>query len=231
MKETILALPDLQAPFHHPDTLPFLRAVKKKYKPTQVVNIGDEIDMHALSDYPSDPDGLGAGDELEEALKFMRKLYKLFPEVKVCTSNHTSRPFRRAFKSGLPKAFIRDYREFLDAPSTWSWADSWEIEDIIFEHGEAYSGQQAAIKHALANLKSTVIGHHHSQFSITYVQTPSKQIFGVSTGCLIDDDAYCFAYNKKQKSRPILGCVIIKEGVPMLIPMKVNKKNKWTGKL
>lgn len=32
----------MHIPYHHPDTIKFLKAVKKKYKPTRVVNLGDE---------------------------------------------------------------------------------------------------------------------------------------------------------------------------------------------
>ena len=46
-KQTILVIGDLHAPYEHPDTVSFLRAIKKKYKPTDVVQIGDEVDFHA----------------------------------------------------------------------------------------------------------------------------------------------------------------------------------------
>ena len=44
--KSILVISDQHAPYHHIDTLDFLAAIKKKYKPDTVVNIGDEMDWH-----------------------------------------------------------------------------------------------------------------------------------------------------------------------------------------
>jgi predicted phosphodiesterase len=43
--QVILVISDLHIPYEHRDALAFLRAVKAKYKPTQVICIGDEVDM------------------------------------------------------------------------------------------------------------------------------------------------------------------------------------------
>jgi hypothetical protein len=112
----VLCVPDLHCPFEHIDALRFLKAVKKKYSPSKVVFLGDEMDAHAISDYDADPDGLSAGKELEKTIEHLQGFYKLFPRAMVCTSNHTARPFRAAYKYGIPKAFMKDYSDFLKAP-------------------------------------------------------------------------------------------------------------------
>lgn len=229
--EKVMVTPDLQMPFHHRDSLEFLAAVIKKEKPSVHVNIGDEVDMHAISDWDHDPDGLSAGDELKKAVKCLKDLYQLIPETLVCTSNHTSRPFRKAYKHGLPKAFIKDYKDFLEAPKGWHWADDWEIDNVVYEHGEGFSGQQGALKAALANMQSTVIGHLHSFAGIQYSANSKHLIFGFNTGCLIDRHSYAFAYGAKIKNKPILGCGIIDRGIPKFIPMLLNKAGRWAGKL
>lgn len=227
----ILVISDLQAPFHHPDSIKFLKAVKKKYKTNITVCIGDEVDFHALSDYTPDPDGMSANTELNASLTLLNGLYEEFPKVMVCTSNHTSRPFRRAFKAGIPSTFLRSYSEFLKAPPGWHWRDKWEIDGIVFEHGESFGGDHSAIKHAKANFKSTVIGHHHSLFCIEYYQNSDKRVFGASSGCLIDDNTYAFRYNKHQKNRPQLGVVVILDQCPILVPMNLTKSGRWTRKI
>ena len=83
-KETVLVIPDVQIPFEHPDTIPFLKAVEELVEPTRIVQIGDLIDSHAISDFASDPDGMSAGDEMREARKHLKKFYKAFPKVDVC---------------------------------------------------------------------------------------------------------------------------------------------------
>lgn len=229
-KHTVLAIPDLHLPFQHKDTLKFLKAVKTKYKPNAIVFLGDEMDGHAISMHDSDPDGRSAGDELELAKKELKKFYKLFPKAKICTSNHGSLPYRRAYKFGLPKAFLKSYSEFLEAPKGWVWADEHEIDGVIYEHGESFSGQQGAIKSANANMQSTVIGHIHSHAGIQFSANQKHLIFGFNVGCLIDNSAYAFAYGKKFKSKPILGCGIIVAGIPTFIPM-LTKNGNWIGSL
>jgi hypothetical protein len=193
--------------------------------------LGDEVDFHAISDYDTDPDGMSAGDELKAAIAALQPLYKLFPVMKVCTSNHTSRPFRKAVKVGLPSELIKPYREFLEAPKGWDWAEYWEIDEIIFEHGDPLTGATAAIKAATANSQSTVIGHVHAFAGIQWHATPRQLIFGFNVGCLIDKDAYAFAYGAKIKTKPVLGCGIIEGQVPMFIPMLLDKSGRWIKKL
>ena len=47
LAKSILVISDLHTPYEHPDVVPFLTAIKAKYKPDTVVCIGDEIDYHA----------------------------------------------------------------------------------------------------------------------------------------------------------------------------------------
>jgi len=227
----VLVISDLQIPFHHKDSLRFLKAVERRYKTNKVVCIGDEIDFHAISDYTPDPDGMSPGAELEKALKDLKPFYKAFPNVRVCTSNHTARPFRRAYRFGIPKAFLRDYREFLKAPKGWSWEESFVIDGVRYEHGEGFSGQNGALKAMMARGRSTVIGHLHSWAGVQYSASPERLTFAMNVGCLIDRHAYAFAYGKLSANKPILSCGVVIEGVPHLIPMLLNKRGRWVGKL
>lgn len=227
----VLAIPDYHAPFEHKDAVSFLKAVKNKFRPDEVICLGDEVDSCALSNFDTDPDGLSAGMELIKAVDHLRPIYKLFPKVKVCTSNHTSRPYRRAFSAGIPKIFLKEYAEFLNAPRGWKWADEWEIDGVIYEHGEGFSGAQAAIKAAQGNMQATVIGHIHAFAGIQYSANSKHLIYGFNAGCLIDRHAYAFAYGKKIKSKPILGCGIIINGIPTFVPMVINSRGRWIGKL
>lgn len=227
----VLVISDSHAPFQHKDLLPFLRTVAKKYKTDEVVHIGDEADFAAISSFDQDPDGYSAGDELKAALKELKKLYKAFPKVKVCTSNHTARPFKRAFHHGIPKVFLRSYSEFLEAPKGWQWAGSWEIDGVRYQHGEGFSGQAGALKAAMANMQSTVIGHIHAFAGIQYNANPQHLIFGMNVGCLIDKDAYAFSYGKLLVSKPIISCAVVLNGFPILIPMKLTGSGRWTKKL
>jgi len=227
----VLAISDLQIPFEHPQALDFCKAVAKKYKVNVVVNIGDELDMHALSDYDHDPNGFSAGHELQESIKRLKKWYKAFPKTLVCTSNHTARPLRRAKKYGIPREYLKDYREFLQAPKGWKWADKFEIDGVVYEHGEGFSGRGGALKAAECNMQSTVIGHLHSHAGIQYSANKRHLIFGFNVGCLVNNNAYAFDYGKVLSTKPILGVGVIINGVPIYVPMVLGRNGKWSGKL
>lgn len=227
----VMVIPDLHIPFQHKDAFKFLKAVKNKYKPNEIVNLGDLEDWHSISMHDHDPNGMSAGAELVELRNKVKPLFKLFPKMKICTSNHGSLPFRRAFRFGLPKDLIKSYRDILQAPAGWVWADQWEVNGVLYEHGDPFTGKDAAIKAAEQNMQSTVIGHVHSFAGIQYSANSRHLIFGFNVGCLIDKDAYAFEYAKKIKRKPILGCGIVKDGVPVFIPMMLDKRGRWIGKL
>lgn len=225
----ILAIPDLHIPFEHRDAYKFLSKVKKKYKPKTVVCLGDMEDWHGISFHDKDPDGYSAGHEYELLKARVEPYMELFPKLYMCTSNHGSLPFRKAFSFGLPSQLIKSYRDILEAPTTWQWADQWEFDNVIYEHGDPFSGKDGALKAAEQNMQSTVIGHIHAFAGIQFSANSKHLIFGFNCGCLIDKDAYAFAYAKKIKRKPILGCGIIIDGIPKFIPMTLNSLGRWTG--
>lgn len=227
----VLAIPDIHFPAQHPDLFPFLKAVKAKFKPDAVVCLGDEIDAAALSQWEANPDMPSAGDELTQAIELLHVLYKIFPKVYVCESNHTARIYRKALSGGLPKRLLKSYNEILEAPDTWVWQHSWEIDGVKYEHGEGFSGQMGALKAATANMQPTVIGHLHSYAGIQYYANSKYLIWGFNVGCLIDVHHPAFNYAKNVKAKPIIGVGIIDNGVPRFLPMSLNAKGRWTGKL
>jgi hypothetical protein len=53
----------------------------------------------------------------------------------------------------------------------------------------------------------------------------------MQVGCLVDKDSLAMAYAKNNLKRPIIGCAMIVEGIPLLIPLLLSKGGRWTGKL
>ena len=45
----ILVISDMHIPYHHKDSIKFLKEIKKEFKPDTVINIGDLLDFHAIS--------------------------------------------------------------------------------------------------------------------------------------------------------------------------------------
>lgn len=232
-KETVLIVSDTQAPFHHRDTLKFLAAVKKKYKPSKIVHIGDITDSYHLSDYLHDPDGMSATDEIKSMHKFVKDLAKMFPKMDVLTSNHDNRIYRAANKAGIPSWYIKEYHGWMNCPDTWKFHDELEIDGVLYTHGDeaGAGGMNAALNRAKAYGQSTVSGHLHTLADIRYYANRKHLIFGFQVGCLIDQKQYAFAYSKKNIKKAIIGCGIVDKGIPIFIPMLLNDSGRWTKRL
>ena len=230
---SILVIPDLHAPYHHPDTLGFLQAVRKAFCPDLVVQLGDELDYHALSFHDSDPNLDSAGTELERGKQFLSELHVQFPDMLICHSNHGSMVYRRAKAHGIPVQMLKSYRDILlpnQRNTGWSWAVNWRIPtplgDVLFKHQTTGILTDAA--HNSCNL---VVGHNHGNFSVEYSASSSHLYYGCFSGCLIDKDALAFAYGKHSLRKPIIGCTVILNGRPMLIPMVLREDGRWINQL
>jgi len=227
--ETILIFGDMHIPYHRDGSIEFLRAIKDKYNPTKVICTGDELDNHAMSFHETDPNCLSAGDELEEAIKYMKQLYEIFPEVDLVDSNHGSMVFRKAKFGGIPLKYIRSMREIIEAPAGWSWHKDYTYtmsngQDLFVTHGLKKKSRQLAEQYGCC----VVQGHYHEDSCIQYSSSPRQLIWGCSAGCLIDDESLAMEYNKSNLKRPILSCVLIRNGIPKIIPMVI-KDHKWIG--
>jgi len=226
----ILVISDQHFPYQHQDAVAFLAAIKAKYSPTRVVNIGDEIDQHNMSFHDSDPDLPNAGDELKLAIKEIRPLYKLFPVMDLIDSNHGSMLYRKGKHHGIARKYLRDYGEVLDAPTGWQWHH-----DLLLD---LPTGNQCYFHHGLSKDVMKVVtlrgvcvvqGHFHTEFRIGYVGNPQALLWGMNVGCLIDRHSMAFAYDSTNLGRPVIGVGLIIDGLPKLLPMVLGKNHRWTG--
>lgn len=228
----ILIIGDLHAPFNHKQAIDFLRAVKNKYKPTKVVQVGDEIDGQSWSFHSHSPDLPAPGDELKLAIKELQPLYSMFPNMDILESNHGSLVFRKQVDCGLPKEVIKSYRDILGAPLGWNWHDDLVLTmpngKLLYFH---HSRDSRILKTSQGLGMSSVAGHLHSLMSVEYWATPLSLNFAVQSGCLIDKKSIAFEYCKTTLKKPMLGCVVIIDSIPHIIPMVVNNENKWDGKV
>ena len=228
----VLVISDLHIPFHHRSSFDFLKALKKKYKPDLVVNIGDELDQHAISMHDSNPNLPSAGDELKMSRTWIKKLEKIFPVMTLVHSNHSSLVFRRALKYGLPTEYLKSYNEYLDVGPGWKWVDDLTITlsdgtRCFFTHGMSAD----ILRLAMQMGRHVVQGHYHSKFSIGYFSNPDELIWGMQVGCLTSQSSMAFDYAKNFKNRFIMGCGIILDGQPKLMPMIFGKDGEWIKKI
>lgn len=226
-RQTIIVISDMHHPYSHPDTYAFLKALKKKYKPTDVVCIGDEVDYHDTSFHDSDPDLDSAGVELEKAINGLKPIYKLFPKCTVIESNHGSMVLRKALVGKIPRKAIKSYNDILEAPKGWKWVFdltlSTPLGPVYFCHGKSSSPGRLASQYG----QSCVQGHYHEKAQISYISTPNKLMFDAHTGCLANDKSLALGYNKINPKRPIVSIIMIENGIPHIIPMILNNKGRW----
>jgi hypothetical protein len=230
-RERVLVIPDIQIPYEHPDALRFVRAVGSFMDCTTAVCVGDEVDQYALSHYDHDPEADAAGPELTRTRNHLLGWFDEFPDLRICTSNHTQRVYKKALKAGIPERYLREIRDWMEAPAGWRWADAFVIDGVRYEHGDANNSMHAARNLAIRNRRSTVIGHHHSHAGVHYVANDEDMIWGLNVGCLIDVRSVAFAYSKHSANRPTLGCGVVIYGAPYFVPMPTDKKGRWTGEL
>ena len=228
----ILIISDLHFPYAHKDSLPFLKTVKSWLKPDRVVNIGDEVDYHAISFHDKDPDLDNATQELLKARKDIKKLEKLFPKMDLLHSNHGSLVFRKRKYHGLPDYIIKDYADILDVnKKNWKWHDKLILHDKYGSYYFVHNMNKDPLKSSMSIGMNFIQGHYHTDFQIKYWSSPEALRWGISVGCLIDKDSMAFAYSRVNIRRPILGCAYIEDGIPNLIPMVLEKGNRWIGKV
>jgi len=212
-----LIIGDLHAPFIKEGYLEFCKSVYKKHNCSNVIFIGDLIDNHFSSFHESDPDGMGAGQELCKAIKELEKWYEAFPVAKVCIGNHDAIPARKAFSSGLSKRWIKSIGEVLDFDG-WQYAEEWFINDVLYVHG---TGRKARNR-CKDDFMSVVQGHYHSESYIEYFVGERFRLYAMQVGCGVDRTAYAMAYGKHFKKMHINCGVVLDNGyLPILEYMKL----------
>ena len=227
----ILVISDMHLPYQHKDSIKFLKEIKKEFKPDTTISIGDLLDQHALSFHDSSPELYSAGHELDKAKEYVKELENVFPKLIEVDSNHSSMIYRRALKHGLPRAYLKEYGDFLETKK-WKWVDDLTLtmsngQRCFFTHGRSAD----VLKVSQTMGMSAVQGHYHTKFVISWWANPDNLFFGMNVGCLIDQKSMAFNYAKNFRTRFIIGCGIIINGIPRLLPMVLDKKGNWIGKI
>lgn len=230
MYKAVLLISDLHLPYEHQDSFKFLRALKKKYAPDKVASVGDEVDGHSISFHDKSPELLSPKDELEDAIKKMKTLYDIFPEMDIVESNHGSLVYRKARYAGLPARVIKSYNDILEAPKEYKWHSELIIPlsdgtDVYICHGKTSDSTRLSKSMGMHSVQ----GHFHEKFKVEYYSTPVGLFWGATIGCLIDDESLAYSYNKLNVHRPVIGCAIILHGHIKLLPMVLDSNKRWNG--
>ena len=226
--KTVLIIPDLHCPYHHPDAFDFLAKIKKQYKPEVIINLGDEVDGASISFHQTDTALPSADKELELAIEALQELHKIFPKMSLVSSNHGDLKYRKLKHHGIPIAHLKSHKQLYGTPG-WNWYDDLILKthkgDCYVCHGRSSNGAKLSGELSM----SCIQGHYHSKYSISYHSNGIEDRYSMFSGCLVDRNSLAFAYGKLILSKPIIGAsLIMDDGSPRLIKMELNKKDRWT---
>ena len=148
---------------------------------------------------------MGGLDELEYAIKAVKRWSDAFPVADVLIGNHDRMVMRKAQTSDIPSAWIKSYNEVLG--TNWNWTERVVYDNVQYVHGE---GGTASTK-SKNDMMSTVQGHIHTQCYTMWSVGRNFKVFGMQVGCGVDGSSYATAYAKNFKKQAI-GCGVILGG-------------------
>lgn len=204
---------DTHIPYELEGYLDFCKHIFKLWKVDTVVHIGDLVDHHALSFHESEPSLKGANGELSDARDHLQPWYKAFPKLTLITGNHDLVPARQLKKIGLDDMiWLRSLKEVYDMPKGWDIKQQHIIENVIYHHGYSSNGVNGFRNDATHRMQSSVSGHNHSNAGVSASASDHRLVFGLATGCGVDNTKMAFAYGKHFLKKPIVSCGIVVDG-------------------
>lgn len=234
----ILIIGDTQIPFEHPQYADFCKAVADKYKVKRVVHIGDILDCYNWSSYDKNPEAPSPSQEIRMVHKCFKRWGELFPRVDAIVGNHDNRVRTKLKNAGFPEwshPFESVLRGVYKVPPRWKLHKELTIVTsmgkVTFMHGDERGGSRVAGKTAQLFGSSIVRGHMHSKSYVHYHSLREALIYDMVVGCGINKKAIAFEYTNKDLLRPILSAGVIVDGIPHIIPMLMNKRGRWNGKV
>jgi predicted phosphodiesterase len=210
----ILVVSDLHQPWTHPQALEHCMKTYNKYECNEVVFIGDILDNSATTRWETNPDNKSAKDELEMAIEALKPWYKAFPQAIALTGNHEARIMKKLQRGSVSENWLKNFNEVLEVPQ-WKFTTEVIIGRTKYLHGEGCSSTLQALLQSNTNI---VFGHFHSKFEIIY----NQDRFAMCVGCLVDKDAIAFNYARTFVKQQIIGCGVVLNDHPILVPIKLN---------
>ena len=220
-KRVVGVIGDQHFPFVKDKYIDFLVETFIKYNVTDIVNIGDMIDNHALSRHDTHPEAVGTLTEKDMSQVLVDRMVALFPTVYYCLGNHCKIGHRQAASLGLPESYLKSFSELWSLPESWNIRERHIINNVVYTHGTGNGGKDGALNGAIKNRMSTVIGHSHAYAGIKYNNNDVDTIFGMNVGCGVDNDTYAMAYGRDYPNKPVISCgIVFDKSNGMVVVMK-----------
>lgn len=213
----VLVIGDLHVPAERPDYLKFCRSLRKKYKTDTTVFIGDVIDHHSISFHQRHPEEDAAVAEYWRAMEALKVWKAAFPVAQVCIGNHDERVQRVGASAGIPAMYLKSYAELYGTPN-WDWGYEHVIDNVCYTHGTGSRSNAGcpAFGKATKRMQSVVMGHIHSNASISYTTGENGSVFGLNVGCGVDRNHRMMQYAANYDSKPVNSAGVVINGKPYL---------------
>ena len=209
---------DTHIPYELEGYLEFCQHTFESWGVNKVVHIGDLIDHHALSFHDSEPTLKGSNGEMMDAVDKLQPWYDAFPELTLILGNHDKIPARQLTKIGMDtEVWMRPLSDVYAFPKGWLVTDSVEIDNVLYHHGETSGGVNGFRNDAKNRMISTVSGHCHGNAGISATACHHRLVWGMATGCGVDNSTMAMVYGKHFKNKPIISCGIVVDGTTPVV--------------
>ena len=227
---TIVALPDVHAPFHSKAAITIALEKIKKLKPDVVIQLGDLYDMYAMARFPRSHNLMTPAEEIVEARIVGEELWKLVKRaapkarrIQILGNHGTLRIQNKIFSQAPELESLVNYKQL------WEF-DGVETQDdfrnpLIIEHpihGEIalmhgfLSGAGAHVRHAQMNV---VHGHLHSAW-VHWHKVQGRGFFELNCGHLGDPETKAMSYTKSRWTKWHLGFGLIDDFGPKFVNLE-----------
>ena len=196
--KVIVCVSDLQIPYHDRRAVNNLAEFIKKYKPSEVVSVGDEMDMQTISRWSK-----GTPLEYERSIARDRdettRVLEALKIKHIIRSNHTDRLFNTVMMRapglmGLPELDLPNFLRLDEIGATYHTRPYELAPNWLLLHGDEGSmnstGGLTALGLAKRTGKSVVCGHTHrmglSHFTQSYSGSSPKTVWGMEVGNLMN---------------------------------------------
>ena len=205
---------DIHAPFVHRNYLKFLKDEKERVKPDKIVLIGDLTDQYCMSRFAKDPKAESPYVEWDNALAWLDKFYKVFPEATWIRGNHDNRVNNSAAHNDIHPLYLRTLEDVYLCPPKWTVCESIDIDGVNYNHGMGTGGDSSWQSYCLKIGKSSVTGHTHSIAGYRFTRLDNgRHVFSMKVGAGCDDDSIAMAYGKWNPKKSVLSCGFVYDGV------------------
>ena len=229
----LLILSDTHFPYQHSNYFDWIKKIKEKVNPTQIIHIGDLVDFHAISQHLHSAELPNIKFEIKDAIKCIKKLRKIFPTpMPILLGNHDIRIQRLAEKSLIPNSFLKNINDILEIEKNWKW--TWHDKLIVDLPNKTkvfftHHFKSNVISSAKELGMSYVAGHQHTLCQLTMISNPLALNFAMCVGSSINPKHEAFKYAKNFIKRPIISVGAIINNQPVIYAMPQNDRGEWTG--